>query len=77
MQETEFQFAGAQGTELPARLWLPAHTVQFLAIQVIGPCYLRPRVVDALLALLQIVGVVAAVGIDRLVVDLQDQVAFV
>lgn len=22
MQETEFQFAGAQGTELPARLWL-------------------------------------------------------
>ena len=23
MQETEFQFAGAQGTELPARLWLP------------------------------------------------------
>ena len=23
MQETEFQLAGAQGTELPARLWLP------------------------------------------------------
>lgn len=23
MQETEFQFAGAQGMELPARLWLP------------------------------------------------------
>ena len=23
MQETEFQFVGAQGTELPARLWLP------------------------------------------------------
>lgn len=60
---------------MSARLWLPAHPVQFLAIQVVGPCYLRPCVVNALLALLQIVGVVAAVGIDGLVVDLQDQVA--
>ena len=28
MQETEFQFAGAQGMELPARLWLPASFIR-------------------------------------------------
>ena len=30
MQETEFQFAGAQGTELPARLWLPDGQPRFV-----------------------------------------------
>lgn len=58
-----------------ACLWHAAHPFQFRAVQVVGSCNLGAFVVDALLSLFQIVGVVAAVGIDSLVVEFEDEVA--
>ena len=49
-----------------------AHPLQFRTIQVVGTCYLGALVVDTLLALLQIVGIIAPIGIDGAVVQLQD-----
>ena len=53
-----------------------AHPFQLRAIQVVGSGNLRPPVVDALLALFQIVAVVAAIGIDGLIVEFKDHAAY-
>ena len=50
-----------------------SHPLEFGAIEVVGARNLRPSVVDALLTLLQIVGVIAAIGIDGLVVEFENQ----
>ena len=52
-----------------------AHPLQFGAVEVVGTRYLGTCIVYALLAFLQIVGIVATVGVERLVVHLQDDVA--
>ena len=52
-----------------------AHPLQLRAIEVVRPCHLSPQVVHALLAFLQIIGIVAAIGVDALIVELQNQVA--
>ena len=57
---------------MTARLRHAAHPLQFGAIQVIGTRYLCPAVVDTLLPFLQIVAVVATIGVHGLVVELQD-----
>ena len=56
-------------------LWLTAHPFQLPAIKVLRVLNLSPKVVHALLSFLQIVGVVAAIGIDALIVELQYHVA--
>ena len=48
------------------------HPLQLRAIEVVGTGYLRPLGVDALLPLLQVIGVVAPIGIDGMVVQLHD-----
>ena len=48
------------------------HPLQLRAVEVVGAGYLGTAVVYALLPLLQIVGVVAAIGIDGLVVEFED-----
>ena len=53
-------------------LRLTTHPFQLRAIQVVGTCHLCPAVVDALLTLLQVVGIVAAIGIDGVVVQFQN-----
>ena len=57
-------------------LWLTAHPVEFCAVEVIGPGNLGPAVVNALLPFLQVVGIVAAIGVDGLVVDFEDDRAY-
>ena len=57
---------------MTAGLWHTTHPFQLRAIKVVGPCYLSPTVVEAFLSLLQIIAVVAAIGIDGLVVEFQD-----
>ena len=52
-----------------------AHPFQFCAIEIVGACHLGSHVVDALLAFLQVVAVVSAIGIKRLVVDFDDEIA--
>ena len=49
-----------------------AHPFQFGAIQIIRTGYLCPSIVNTLLTLLQIIAVVAAIGIDSPVVQFQD-----
>ena len=56
-------------------LWLTAHPFQLPAIKVLRVLNLSPKVVHALLSFLQVVGVVAAIGIDALIVELQYHVA--
>src|SRR5574344_1772406 len=51
-------------------LWLTSHPLQFGAIQVVGSFYLRPLVVNAFLAFLKIIGIIAAIGIYSAVVEL-------
>ena len=53
-------------------LWHTSHPFQFCTVQIIGTGYLRTSVVDTLLAFLQIIGVVAAIGIDGAVVKFQN-----
>ena len=53
-------------------LWHPSHPFQLCTIEIVCPCYLRTTVVNAFLALLQIIGVITTIGIDSLVVQLQD-----
>ena len=48
------------------------HPLQFSAIEVISPRYLSPTVVDTFLALLKIITVIAAIGIDSLIVEFKD-----
>ena len=48
------------------------HPLQLRAIEVVGPGYLRTTIVDALLALLKIVTVVAAIGIYRLIIEFEN-----
>ena len=60
---------------MPTCLWLSAHPFQLAAIEVVCALYLSQRAVDALFAFLEVVGVVAVVGVDRLVVKLHDGVA--
>ena len=48
------------------------HPLQFCTVEVIGTSYLRPTVINTFLALLQIVAVIAAIGVDGLVVELED-----
>ena len=48
------------------------HPLQFGAVEVVGSGNLRPTVVDALLALLEIVAIVAPIGVDRLVIEFED-----
>ena len=55
-----------------AGLWHATHPFQLRAIEVVGPGYLCPAVVEALLSLLQIIAVVATIGIDGLVVEFQN-----
>ena len=57
---------------MTAGLWHTSHPFQLRAIKVVGSCYLSPTVVEAFLSLLQIIAVVAAIGIDGLVVEFQD-----
>ena len=52
-----------------------AHPFQFCAIEVVGASHLGSHVIDALLAFLQVVAVVSAIGIKRLVVDFNDEIA--
>ena len=52
-----------------------AHPFQLRAVQIVGTRYLGPLVVDAFLTFLQVVGVVAAIGIDGLVVQFEDDAA--
>ena len=49
-----------------------SHPFEFGAIEVIGSGYLRPFVVETLLAFLQIVGIIATIGIDGPVVEFED-----
>ncbi len=58
-----------------ARLRLTAHPVEFGAQQVVGPIHQGILSTDAFLPLLQIVGVVALVRIERLVGQFHDAVA--
>ena len=53
-------------------LWHASHPFQFRAIEVVGSCYLCLAVVYAFLAFLQIVAVVAPIGVDGLVVEFED-----
>ena len=57
---------------MAASLRHASHPLQLGTIQVVGTGYLCPLVVDALLAFLQVVGIVAAIGIDSMVVKLKD-----
>ena len=54
-------------------LRLTAHPIEFSAIEIIGSRYLCTLVVDALLALFQIVGVVASIGVYGAVVEFEDE----
>ena len=58
------------------RLGLAAHPFQLFPIEVVGPLNAGPRVVDALLALFQIIAEVAPIGVYRLVVEFHDDVAY-
>ena len=49
-----------------------SHPLQFRAVEVVGTGDLCPAVVDTLLALLEVVTVVAPIGIDGLVVEFED-----
>ena len=49
-----------------------AHPFQFCTIQIVGSCNLRPAIVYALLTFLQIIAVVATIGIDGLIIQFQD-----
>ncbi len=51
-----------------------AHPLQFRTVQVVGTRYLGAAGVNALLPLLQIVGIVAAIGIESAVVEFHDDV---
>ena len=55
-----------------AGLWHASHPLQFRAVQVVGACYFGPSVVYALLPFLKIVRVVAAIGVDGVVVKFQN-----
>ena len=53
-------------------LRLSPHPFEFGAIQVVGPFNLRPLIVDTFLAFLQIICIVAAIGIYSAVVEFDD-----
>ena len=55
-----------------AGLWHATHPLQFRTIEVVRTSYLRPAVVNTFLTFLQIVGVVAAIGIDGAVVQFKN-----
>ena len=57
-------------------LWHAAHPFQLCTIQVVGTCYLCPFVVKPFLTFLQIIAVVAAIGIDGLIVEFQNHRAY-
>ena len=57
---------------VPTCLRHAAHPLQLGAVQVVGPCHLAAKVVLALLTLLQIVSIVAMIGIHSLVIEFQD-----
>ena len=57
-------------------LRLAAHPVQFTTIEVLRMFYFGTEIVHALLSLLQIVGVVATIRVDGLVIQLQDDIAY-
>ena len=57
-------------------LWHPSHPFQFRTIEVIGTGYFCPFVVDTLLTFLQIIGVVATIGIDGTVVEFENHGAY-
>ena len=56
---------------MASRLRHSAHPVEFLSVQVVCTCYFGARVVYALLTLLEIIAVVAAIGVYFLVVKFQ------
>ena len=60
---------------VPPGLRHAPHPFKLSPVEVVGPGYLGPLVVYSLLAFFQIVAVVAAVGVYRVVVKLQDDVA--
>ena len=62
---------------MPACLRHTAHPLQLGPVQVVGTCYLGPCVVDAFLPFFQIIGVVAPIGVEGLVVQFQDGIAYV
>ncbi len=60
---------------VPASLWHAAHPLQLGAVEIVGPCDFRPLVVYPLLAFLQVIAVVAPVGVDALIRQFEDDVA--
>ena len=57
---------------MTTRLRHTPHPFEFGAVEIVGTGYLRPFVVETLLAFFQIVGVIAAIGIDSAVIEFED-----
>ena len=57
-------------------LWHTAHPFQLFAVEVVGTGYFSSCVVDTLLAFFEIIAEIAAIGIDGLVVEFKDEVAY-
>ena len=60
---------------MTASLRLSTHPVQLSAIEILGMLDFGTQVVHALLSFFQIVGIVATIGIDGLIIEFQDGVA--
>ena len=57
-------------------LWHATHPLQFGAVEVVGSGNLSPTVIDSLLSFLEIITVIAAIGVDGLVVEFEDDGAY-
>ena len=58
-----------------ASLRLTAHPVEFPAVEILRVLYFGSQIVHSLLPLLQIVGIIAPVGVDGAVVEFQNRIA--
>ena len=58
---------------MAARLWHASHPLQLSAVEVVGAFDFGREVFEAFLPLLQVIAVVAAVGVDAAVVHLDDR----
>ena len=58
-----------------ARLRLTAHPVEFPAVEILRVLYFGSQIVHSLLPLLQIISIIAAVGVDGAVVEFQNRIA--
>ena len=57
---------------MASRLWHSAHPFQFGAIEIVGTGNFCASRINTFLSLFEVIGVVATIGIDRTVVEFED-----